>query len=97
MHAEKLHVQFAGGGKGVVLSSEHLGSVLYMQFSFLFSSILLSLSRVKITVVFLQTILPREITHLEPKRYHKVLGISDCYRCHVRTPVAKTEASKFGL
>ena len=25
--------------------------------------------------------LPREITHLELKHYHKLLGISDCYRC----------------
>lgn len=27
------------------------------------------------------SILPRGITHLELKHYHKLLGISGCYRC----------------
>lgn len=39
----------------------------------------------------------QEITHLELKHYHKLLGISDCYRCHYRTPVAKIKVSKFCL
>lgn len=90
-----------------MLNSEHLSLILHMHFSFLgfFSP------SVRITVVFLvseptqkieyfvflYTILLREITHLELKHYHKLLEISDCYRCHERVPVAMIEVSKFGL
>lgn len=41
--------------------------------------------------------LPRELTHLEFKHYHKLSGISDGYRSSYRTPVAKFKVSTFCL
>lgn len=89
IHAtKKLHVCCAVWGKrGGVLNSKHLALCLHVHLSFLGSLSLCqdnscvscswAVPGNQILHVSI-TILPREITHLELKHDHKLLGISDC-------------------